>query len=82
MPLTIIDNDILQMDVDVIVNAANTELKNHAKRRGGGVCGAIFRAAGHEMLQEACDKLAPVKTGEAVLTNGFALKAIVAYGVC
>jgi O-acetyl-ADP-ribose deacetylase (regulator of RNase III) len=42
---------------------------------GGGVCGAIFKAAGARELQAACDKLAPIKTGEAVITPGFALTA-------
>ena len=70
MPLNIIRNDITKMNVDVIVNAANTELK-----AGGGVCGAIFNAAGADKLQKACDKLVPVKTGEAVITKGFALPA-------
>jgi len=58
------------MNVDIIVNAANTELK-----AGGGVCGAIFDAAGADRLQAACDKLAPIKTGDAVITKGFALHA-------
>jgi len=43
------------MNVDVIVNAANIELKV-----GGGVCGAIFAAAGVEKLQKACDKLSTI----------------------
>jgi O-acetyl-ADP-ribose deacetylase (regulator of RNase III)/transcriptional regulator with XRE-family HTH domain len=60
--------DITKMKVDAIVNAANTELQI-----GGGVCGAIFRAAGAERLQAACDELAPIKTGEAVITPGFDL---------
>ena len=68
MPLNIIRNDITKMNVDAIVNAANTELK-----AGGGVCGAIFNAAGADKLQKACDKLAPIKTGETVITKGFAL---------
>ena len=70
MPFTIIRDDITKMPVDAIVNAANTELQ-----MGGGVCGAIFSAAGANELQAACDKLAPIKTGEAVITPGFALPA-------
>ncbi|HHX19548.1 MAG TPA: RNase III inhibitor, partial [Clostridiaceae bacterium] len=70
MPFIIIRQDITKMKVDAIVNAANTELK-----MGGGVCGAIFRAAGAAKLQAACDKLAPIKTGEAVITPGFDLPA-------
>jgi len=58
------------MKVDAIVNAANAALK-----MGDGVCGAIFRAAGEYELQTACDKLAPIKTGEAVITKGFRLDA-------
>ena len=58
------------MRVDAIVNAANTELQ-----MGGGVCGAIFKAAGAAKLRAACDKLAPIKTGEAVITPGFDLPA-------
>ena len=42
---------------------------------GGGVCGAIFAAAGADRLQNACDNLAPIKTGEAVITQGFHLPA-------
>ena len=70
MPLAIIRNDITKMNVDAIVNAANTSLK-----AGGGVCGAVFKAAGWHELQEACDRLAPIHTGEAVITPGFALAA-------
>lgn len=70
MPLTIIRQDITQMHVDVIVNAANTHLA-----QGGGVCGAIFSAAGYENLQTACDALAPIHVGEAVITSGFKLPA-------
>ena len=70
MPFTIIRQDITKMKVDIIVNAANTELA-----MGGGVCGAIFKAAGPEKLQAACDKLSPIKTGQAVITPGFDLPA-------
>ncbi|MDR3216683.1 MAG: macro domain-containing protein [Clostridiaceae bacterium] len=70
MPLTIVRQDITKMKVDAIVNAANTDLA-----QGGGVCGAIFSAAGAREVQTACDKLAPIKTGEAVITPGFALPA-------
>jgi len=70
MPLTIIRNDITKMKTDAIVNTANTALQ-----MGGGVCGAIFSAAGADRLQSACDKLAPIKTGEAVITPGFKLPA-------
>jgi O-acetyl-ADP-ribose deacetylase (regulator of RNase III) len=70
MPFTIVRQDITKMKVDAIVNAANTMLK-----MGGGVCGAIFSAAGEYNLQAACDKLAPIKTGEAVITPGFLLPA-------
>ena len=68
MPLNIIRNDITKMHVDAIVNAANTRLQE-----GGGVCGAIFSAAGRSELQRTCDKLAPIQTGEAVITEGFSL---------
>lgn len=70
MTFTIIRNDITKLKVDAIVNAANTELS-----MGGGVCGAIFTAAGVDRLSDACDRLAPIKTGEAVITPGFDLPA-------
>ncbi|NMB24188.1 MAG: macro domain-containing protein [Firmicutes bacterium] len=70
MPLTIVRQDITKMTVDAIVNAANTKLQ-----MGGGVCGAIFEAAGVSELQAACDKLAPIQMGEAVITSGFRLPA-------
>jgi len=70
MPFTIVQQDITKMKVDAIVNATNTELL-----MGDGVCGAIFHAAGADKLQAACDKGAPIKTGEAVITSGFALPA-------
>ena len=70
MPLTIVRQDITKMKTDAIVNAANTSLK-----AGDGVGGAIFEAAGEAELQAACDKLAPIATGDAVVTPGFRLPA-------
>ncbi len=70
MPLTLLKQDITCMKTDAIVNAANTDLL-----MGGGVCGAIFRAAGADKLQAACAPLAPISTGDAVITPGFALPA-------
>lgn len=70
MPLTLVRQDITKMKVDVIVNAANPALQ-----MGGGVCGAIFKAAGVRELQAACDPLAPIQVGEAVLTLGYRLPA-------
>ena len=61
---------ITDLDTDAIVNAANEGLW-----AGGGVCGAIFRAAGHDRLQAACDKIGHCATGSAVITPGFDLKA-------
>ena len=68
--LRIQKQSITEMDVDCIVNAANSQL-----RHGGGVCGAIFAAAGARELQAACDALGYCNTGEAVITPGFKLKA-------
>jgi O-acetyl-ADP-ribose deacetylase (regulator of RNase III) len=56
-----------QPGIDAVVNAANAEL-----RRGGGVAGAIHRAAGPG-LEEECRPLAPIKPGEAVITGGHRL---------
>lgn len=61
--------DITTLDVDAIVNAANEELVP-----GGGVCGAIHRAAG-PALARACAELDGCPTGEARITPGFRLKA-------
>jgi O-acetyl-ADP-ribose deacetylase (regulator of RNase III) len=61
--------DITSLAVDAIVNAANEELAP-----GGGVCGAIHRAAGPE-LARACARAAPCPTGQARITPGFRLPA-------
>ena len=70
MPFEIIRNDITNVKVDAIVNAANTALQ-----MGGGVCGAIFRAAGAQQLQQACDQIGSCQTGDAVITPAFQLQA-------
>ncbi|MGC9341079.1 MAG: macro domain-containing protein [Bacteroidales bacterium] len=56
-----------QADIEAVVNAANAQL-----RTGGGVAGAIHRAAGPGLEQE-CRSLAPIRTGEAVITGGHKL---------
>ena len=70
MPLFLLNRDITRMKTDAIVNAANPDLI-----MGGGVCGAIFRAAGPDKMARACASLAPISTGSAVITPGFALPA-------
>jgi O-acetyl-ADP-ribose deacetylase (regulator of RNase III) len=67
--MSIAEGDITRLDVEAIVNAANSRLLP-----GSGVCGAIHRAAGPQ-LAEACEKIYRCPTGEARLTPGFKLKA-------
>lgn len=67
--IEVIRADITTLEVDAIVNAANSTLAG-----GGGVDGAIHRAAGPE-LARAATRFAPLAPGEAVLTPGFALRA-------
>ena len=69
MSIEIIKADITELEVDAIVNAANSSLL-----RGDGVCGAIFKKAGFDLDKE-CQKIGHCNTGEAVITKGYNLKA-------
>ncbi|MBV8986874.1 MAG: O-acetyl-ADP-ribose deacetylase [Acidimicrobiia bacterium] len=70
MDIDAVRGDITAQNVDAVVNAANQALAG-----GGGVDGAIHRAAGHRELQEACQKLGGCETGDAKATPGFGLQA-------
>lgn len=67
--IKLIQGNIALLDIDAIVNAANKSLI-----LGGGVAGAI-RSLGGPSIQEECDKIGPIKVGEAVITHGGQLKA-------
>jgi len=67
--IKLLEGNIALLDVDAVVNAANASLI-----LGSGVAGAIKRLGGPS-IQEECDKLAPIKVGEAVITAGGNLKA-------
>lgn len=72
--LHVIQGDLTAMDTDAVVNAANSRLAG-----GGGVDGAIHRAAGHVRLQRACQdiisRIGSLPPGKAVITPGFDLQA-------
>lgn len=70
MEIVLLKGDITQSTCEAIVNAANSNLW-----AGGGVCGAIFKAAGRRELQDACNKIGHCNTGDAVITPGFDLNA-------
>lgn len=70
MQIVVWQGDLTRCEgVEAVVNAANTSLT-----AGGGVCGAIFRAAGHDDLAAACARLGGCATGDAVVTAAFDLE--------
>ena len=70
MELILVNGSVVYSNCDVIVNAANEMLLG-----GSGVCGAILQAAGWNELQNECNAIGGCKTGHAVMTNGYNLKA-------
>ena len=70
MPFSIVRNDISRVHADVLVNAANVRLAP-----GGGVCGALFSAAGFDEMRAACEAIGGCATGDAVATPAFNLPA-------
>lgn len=68
--ISVVRSDITLLETDAIVNAANNHLS-----AGGGVCGAIFSAAGYSELKAACEKIGFCNTGSAVITPAFSMKA-------
>ena len=67
--LSVVEGDLTKIEADAIVNAANSVLL-----AGGGVCGAIFRAAGVDELTAACRAIGECPTGSAVITPAFGIK--------
>ncbi len=67
-PLRVLQGDITKVEAEAIVNAANPALA-----MGGGVCGAIFQAAGPEALTAACREIGGCATGAAVATPAFGI---------
>ncbi|MYM62552.1 macro domain-containing protein [Pseudomaricurvus sp. HS19] len=74
MTIDVVEGDITSLQVDVVVNAANTRLAG-----GGGVDGAIHRAAGSADLQRACRAIGGCPTGEVRVTPAFRLPARAIY---
>jgi O-acetyl-ADP-ribose deacetylase len=68
--LSVLQGDLTKVEADAIVNAANSVLL-----AGGGVCGAIFRAAGVDELTAACRAIGECPTGSAVITPAFGIKS-------